>query len=108
MVFTHRDTAYGLTIIWALVAVYEQTPSPLVKNTAVAALAVVGVVSLLSVLRRRPEAGGGASLVSAPLLGGSTGHVGIAVGASSSVSADVEARQPLRQQTESDSREEAP
>lgn len=52
-----------------------------VRNTAVAAIVAVGCVTLLSVLRRPPEAGAGVTLAAAN-------------------SADVEARQPLRQETE--------
>ena len=31
----HRDTAYGLTLIWALVAVYEKTGSPMVSGAGI-------------------------------------------------------------------------
>ncbi|GAB4821575.1 hypothetical protein N2152v2_008621 [Parachlorella kessleri] len=82
LVLQHRDTAYGLTLIWAFVAVYEKTGSLMVRNTAVAALAAVGAVTLLSVLRRRPVPGGGIPL-------------------QSTNSADIEARQPLREEPSS-------
>ena len=35
MVLQHRDTAYGLTLIWALVAVYEKTGSPMVSEAEI-------------------------------------------------------------------------
>ena len=38
-----RDTAYGLTLVWALVAVYEATPSPRLR-----AASLVGAIALLA------------------------------------------------------------
>ncbi|PSC73558.1 hypothetical protein C2E20_3081 [Micractinium conductrix] len=52
VLFREHDTAYGLTLVWALVAVYEQTQAPAVSKTALAAVIVLAVLSIASVLRR--------------------------------------------------------
>jgi hypothetical protein len=43
---------YGLTLIWALVAVFEKTESVPVRNVALGAIVVLAVLSIASVLRR--------------------------------------------------------
>lgn len=47
-----HDTAYGLTLVWALVAVFEHTDSTDTKRTALAAIIVLAILSVASVLRR--------------------------------------------------------
>lgn len=67
-----HPAAYGLTLVWALVAVYEQTDAPGVRRAALGAIVLLAVLSIASVLRgpgRQPQHG---------------------------PSADAEARQPLR------------
>lgn len=49
----YLDTAFGLTLIWALVAVFEQSASTAVQRTAIAGIVVTGLCTLVSVLRRR-------------------------------------------------------
>lgn len=53
--------AYGLTLVWALVAVFEHTDSTPVHRTALAAIIVLAILSVASVLRRpgarQPESG---------------------------------------------------
>lgn len=44
--------AYGLTLVWAFVAVYEETESTAVSRTALGAIVVLAVLSIASVLRR--------------------------------------------------------
>lgn len=44
--------AFGLTLCWALVAIYEQTESTLVSRAALAAIVLLAVLLMLSVLRR--------------------------------------------------------
>jgi len=54
--FAHKDTAYGLTLLWAFVAVYEKTESTPVQHTALVAIALVLLGCLASVLRKQqPE-----------------------------------------------------
>ena len=48
----HSPAAYGLTLVWALVAVFEHTDSTPVHRTALAAIIVLAVLSVASVLRR--------------------------------------------------------
>ena len=52
----HRDSAFGLTLVWALVAVFEQSQSATVRHTAVAGIAALLLGCLASVLPRRPAA----------------------------------------------------
>ena len=66
----HRDTAFGVTLVWALVAVYEHSSSAAVRHATRAATAALLLGCLASVLPRR----------AAPAEAG----------------ADWEARQPLR------------
>lgn len=47
-----HPAAYGLTLVWALVAVFEHTDSTPVHRTALAAIVVLAVLSVASVLRR--------------------------------------------------------
>ncbi|KAL4855847.1 hypothetical protein ACK3TF_003614 [Chlorella vulgaris] len=51
-VLQEHDTVYGLTLIWALVAVFEKTESVPVRNVALGAIVVLAVLSIASVLRR--------------------------------------------------------
>lgn len=44
--------AYGLTLVWALVAVFEHTDSTDTKRTSLAAIIVLAILSVASVLRR--------------------------------------------------------
>ncbi|KAK9812246.1 hypothetical protein WJX73_007119 [Symbiochloris irregularis] len=53
IVHKYRDSAYGLTLMWAFVAVYGNQRSPSVRITALVCLAVSFMVSLLTVLRRK-------------------------------------------------------
>lgn len=48
----HKDTAYGLTLLWALVAVFEKTPSKIVQRTTLIGLLAVLIGCIASVLRR--------------------------------------------------------
>ncbi|EFN53001.1 hypothetical protein CHLNCDRAFT_137452 [Chlorella variabilis] len=50
--FREHDTAYGLALVWAFVAVYEKTESVAVRNTALGAIVLLAVLSIASVLRR--------------------------------------------------------
>ncbi|KAL4437254.1 hypothetical protein ABPG75_004393 [Micractinium tetrahymenae] len=52
VLFTEHDTAYGLTLVWALVAVYEHTDAAVVRHAALAAILLLAVLSIASVLRR--------------------------------------------------------
>ena len=47
-----RLAAFGLTLVWALVAVFEHTDSTLVGRAALAAIVLLAVLSIASVLRR--------------------------------------------------------
>lgn len=49
-----RDTAYGLTLVWALVAVYEATPSPRLRAASLVGIIALLAACLASVLRRQP------------------------------------------------------
>lgn len=54
--------AYGLTLVWAFVAVFEKTVSAPVRHAALAAIVVLAVLSIASVLRapgREPRHAGG-------------------------------------------------
>ena len=52
----HKDTAYGFTLLWAFVGVYEATSSNGVKHITMFYILVVLLGCLVSVLRRkRPE-----------------------------------------------------
>lgn len=44
--------AFGLTLVWALVAIYEKTDSALVSRAALAAIVLLAILSMASVLRR--------------------------------------------------------
>lgn len=48
----HTPAAYGLSLVWALVAVFEHTDSAVVRHTALAAIVLLAVLSIASVLRR--------------------------------------------------------
>ena len=52
MVHKYRDSAYGLTLVWAFVAVYGKQRGA-VRITALVCVAVSFMMSLLSILRRR-------------------------------------------------------
>jgi hypothetical protein len=58
-----RDTAYGLTLVWALVAVYENSyvlgDVVLVHRVVLVGIVVMVVASAVSVLRRREHSGHG-------------------------------------------------
>ena len=56
VLIAHKDTAYGLTQLWAFLAVFEQTPSVAVQRAALGAIVLVFLGCLASVLRRRPPA----------------------------------------------------
>ena len=49
------SAAYGLTLVWALVAVFEQSESAVVRHTALAAIVLLAACSIASVLRRPGE-----------------------------------------------------
>lgn len=52
----HKDTAYGFTLLWAFVGVYEATSSNGVKHTTTFYILIVLLGCLVSVLRRkRPD-----------------------------------------------------
>ena len=53
VVHKYRDSAYGLTLMWAFVAVYGKQLSNAVRITALVCVAVSFMMSLLTVLRRR-------------------------------------------------------
>lgn len=54
IVYQTRDTAYGLTLVWALMAVYGKKPQPAAMRwTAFAGILVMSVVTIGSVLRRK-------------------------------------------------------
>ena len=53
MVHRYKDSAYGLTLIWALVAVYGRQHSAPMRIVALSCTAVTFMFSLASVLRRR-------------------------------------------------------
>ena len=46
-----RDTAYGLTLVWALVAVYGQQQSRAVRIAALVCLAANMLLAIISLLR---------------------------------------------------------
>lgn len=48
-----RDTAYGLTLIWALVAVYGAQGSSVVRITALVCIGVNTLLAMFSLLRRK-------------------------------------------------------
>lgn len=57
-----RDTAYGLTLIWALVAVYGAQGSSPVRISALVCVGVNTLLAMFSLLRRKSaseRAGGG-------------------------------------------------
>lgn len=68
-----KDTAYGLTLLWSLVAVYEkQKHIQSMKLVSLAGIVVLGVAATLSVLQRRrqtPYSSLGTSDAEAPLQG---------------------------------------
>ena len=49
----YRDSAYGLTLVWAFVAVYGKQQAGAIRVTALVCIAVSFMMSLLSILRRR-------------------------------------------------------
>jgi hypothetical protein len=49
------SAAYGLTLVWALVAVFEQSESAAVRHSALAAIILLAACSIASVLRRPGE-----------------------------------------------------
>ena len=53
MLQKERDSAYGLTLVWALVAVYGAQASPLVRGAALVCVVICGTLAVFSVLRRR-------------------------------------------------------
>ena len=55
IIHKYRDSAYGLTLMWAFVAVYGKQRSPSVRITALVCLAMSFMVSLLTVLRRKHQ-----------------------------------------------------
>ena len=52
-----RDTAYGLTLVWALVAVYGFQSSRLIRITAIVCVVINILLSMFSLLRRKSPAG---------------------------------------------------
>ena len=46
-----RDTAYGLTLVWALVAVYGQQPSRAVRIAALVCISLNMLLAIVSLLR---------------------------------------------------------
>ena len=48
-----RDTAYGLTLIWALVAVYGAQSSRAVRITALVCIGINTLLSMFTLLRRK-------------------------------------------------------
>ena len=48
---TERDTAYGLTLVWALVAVYGEQPSRTVRIASLVCIAVSMLLATISLLR---------------------------------------------------------
>lgn len=55
--FKHKDTAYGITLLWAFVGVYEGTSSRMVKDALILAMIVVSLGLLASVLKRKHRDG---------------------------------------------------
>ena len=53
VVHRHRDSAYGLTLVWANVALYGRQESAPIRMVALACTAAAFLISLVSVLRRR-------------------------------------------------------
>ena len=53
LTITQRDTAYGIVLVWALVAVYANQERWPMGITALGCVAVNAVAVVLSVLRRR-------------------------------------------------------
>ena len=53
VVHRYKDSAYGLTLIWAFVAVYGRQHSATMRIVALSCTAVTFMFSLASVLRRR-------------------------------------------------------
>ena len=58
VVHKYRDSAYGLTLMWAFVAVYGKQRSSAVRITGLVCVAVSFMMSLLTVLRRRQHVQG--------------------------------------------------
>ena len=48
---TERDTAYGLTLVWALVAVYGAQSSRMVRIASLVCIAVNMLLATVSLLR---------------------------------------------------------
>lgn len=55
MLFRHKDTAFGLTLLWAFVGIYEGTASGVIRHTTVAAIVCLVLGVLASVLRRKND-----------------------------------------------------
>ena len=53
VVHRHRDSAYGLTLVWANVALYGRQQATPIRATALACTAASFLIALVSVLRRR-------------------------------------------------------
>ena len=53
VVHKYRDSAYGLTLVWAFVAVYDKQQSGAVRITALVCVAVSFMMSFMTILRRR-------------------------------------------------------
>ncbi|KAK9843986.1 hypothetical protein WJX81_001126 [Elliptochloris bilobata] len=59
VVHKERDSAYGLTLVWALVAVYgHQTHSALVRGAALVCISIISTLVVLAVTRRKPVQAG--------------------------------------------------
>ena len=52
MVHRYKDSAYGLTLIWAFVAIYGRQQATPIRVVALSCTAVTFMFSLASVLRR--------------------------------------------------------
>ena len=49
----HRDSAYGLTLVWSLVAIYGEQRSALIRVVSLVCICVNTLASIFSMLRRK-------------------------------------------------------
>ena len=61
-----RDTAYGLTLVWALVAVYGAQGSSAVRITALVCIGVNTLLAMFSLLRRKSASDRGSGEIRQP------------------------------------------
>ena len=61
-----RDTAYGLTLVWALVAVYGAQASSAVRITALVCIGVNTLLAMFSLLRRKSASDRGSGEIRQP------------------------------------------